>query len=64
MSVAADDRVIAVCSKCQTAACWAFIFPCDFYIAAGVKSMRVSELRALNLEHPSYWERPEVQRAG
>ena len=51
----ANDPLIAVCDKCSRAACWQGEFMCDGAKSASVKDMLMSELKKLNLEHPSYW---------
>jgi hypothetical protein len=50
------SRLIPVCSECLQASCWQYIFLCDEYRTAGVVYKTRAELKALNLEHPSYWK--------
>lgn len=50
-----DDRLVAVCSVCHTAACFQGLFMCEDSRTAGVEEKTVRELRQLALEHPSYW---------
>lgn len=59
-----ESRRILVCDKCLMASCWSYVFPCDYAQHAGTTTRTIAELRELDREHPSYWERPEVQRAG
>jgi len=47
---------VTVCDHCLQASCWQGIFYCDEYQTAGTVEKTIEELRALNLEHPSYWE--------
>jgi len=47
---------ITVCSECLQASCWHSQFYCDKYKTAGTVDKTVKELRAMNLEHESYWE--------
>ncbi len=54
--MADDDRTVTVCGACLQASCWQGEFYCDDYKTAGTVEKTVAELRALNLEHPSYWE--------
>ena len=49
------EKIIEVCDKCQTAACWYGEFMCDFAQIAGTKKMAVAELEKLGLESPQYW---------
>lgn len=50
-----DAIVVTVCAACLQASCWQGEFYCDDYKTAGTAEKTVAELRALNLEHPSYW---------
>ena len=50
-----DDKLVMVCDKCLTAACWYGEFMCDQSQHAGTIIKPVHELRKLNLEHESYW---------
>lgn len=47
---------ITVCDKCLQASCWQGIFMCDEAQFAGTVEKTIDELKALNLEHPDYWE--------
>jgi hypothetical protein len=49
------DRKVTVCSACQQASCWLYIFCCDEFQSAGTKELTIRELHALSLEHPDYW---------
>ena len=51
-----DDRLITVCSSCLCASCWLGLFHCDDCKVAGTVNLPVSELRALDREHPDYWK--------
>lgn len=46
---------VTVCSACLRASCWLDRFPCDRHATAGTVEKTLDELRALNLEHPSFW---------
>lgn len=50
-----EDRRVTVCSECQTAACWQGLFMCEDARNAGAVNKSIRELRALDLEHPSFW---------
>ena len=51
-----DDTKVTVCDACLCACCWRGKFPCDRTRGAGITTRTVRELRALDREHPSYWE--------
>jgi hypothetical protein len=51
-----EKRPVMVCDSCFRASCWQGIFMCDEATAAGLTTRSVGELRALNLEDPSYWK--------
>ena len=51
-----EGDLITVCSECGQASCWQGIFLCDRAVNASTREMTVRELRALKLEHPSYWK--------
>jgi len=51
-----EDRLVTVCDRCLQASCWQGEFYCDEYKTAGTVEKPISELRALALEHPSYWQ--------
>lgn len=55
------SATVTVCSACLQASCWKGIFFCDDYMHAGTVERTVEELRALGLEHPSYFERAAQQ---
>ncbi len=51
-----DTRLVTVCDKCFRSSCWQGIFPCDeAQTTAGLTEKTVDELRALNVEHESYY---------
>jgi hypothetical protein len=50
-----SSKLIQVCDKCLTAACWYGEFMCDDARTAGTVAARVGDLRKLNREHPDYW---------
>ena len=52
------EKLVTVCSECRMASCWHGIFMCDLAQDAATMDLPVSELRKLDLEHPSYWEQP------
>jgi hypothetical protein len=56
-----DQRRVRVCDHCLMASCWAFIFPCDRAVTAGITTRTVAELRELDREHPSYWDLEEAR---
>lgn len=58
----ARERLITVCDACLCASCWHGIFRCDDSQTAGTTKKTARQLRALNLEHPSYYSRKEVER--
>ncbi len=47
---------VTVCDKCLMASCWQGIFMCWESTTTGTVEKTVSELRALGLESPDYWE--------
>lgn len=49
------DRLITVCASCLRASCWQYEFCCEEYKTAGTVMKPESELRQLNLEHPSWF---------
>jgi hypothetical protein len=51
-----DGEKVTVCASCKRASCWQGQFYCDDYRAARTVDLTVSELKELNLEHPSYWQ--------
>jgi hypothetical protein len=51
-----DDDLITVCAACLQASCWQGIFMCDQSRNANIGEKTRRELKALNLEHPSYWK--------
>lgn len=55
-------RLITVCDKCLRASCWHMTFPCQDYQTAGITEKTSRELRKLDLEHPDYYSRKEVER--
>jgi hypothetical protein len=52
-----EDRPITVCSECLTAACWQGKLMCQRAKTADLVRKSIRELRALKLEHPSYWRK-------
>jgi hypothetical protein len=50
-----DTTLVTVCSACKRASCWLGLIMCHAAVRAGTVDLPVSELRRLNLEHPSYW---------
>lgn len=50
------EPTVTVCDHCHTSACWQGIFMCETAEVAGTIDMPISELRALGLEHPDYYE--------
>jgi hypothetical protein len=51
-----DDDLIPVCAACLQASCWQGIFMCQQSQNADIVQKTRRELKALNLEHPSYWK--------
>lgn len=51
-----DDDLITVCSACLQASCWQGIFMCQRSQGANIVQKTRRDLKALNLEHPSYWK--------
>jgi hypothetical protein len=51
-----DDDLITVCAACLQASCWQGIFMCQQSQNADIVQKTRRELKALNLEHPSYWK--------
>ena len=60
--MAKRQRLITVCDACLRASCWHGIFFCDNYMTAGTTKKTSRELRKLNLEHPDYYSKKEVER--
>lgn len=58
-----DDDLIPVCSKCLMASCWQGAFMCEESENGGIIWKRRDELKALALEHPSYWKTSEELEA-
>lgn len=52
-----DNDKITVCSHCKLATCWDGEFMCQQSKTADIEVLTVGELKKLDLEHPSYWER-------
>jgi hypothetical protein len=50
-----DTDQVLVCDKCLKATCWYGEFMCDDSVSAGLKIMKVGDLRKLGLEHEDYW---------
>ena len=55
-----QDYWVIVCDKCLTASCWHGEFICQQSQSAGVTKKLASELKALNLEHPSHYSRKKL----
>jgi hypothetical protein len=53
-------NTVTVCDKCLQATCWQGIFMCWESGTAGTVEKTIDELKALDLEHPSYWEEQNV----
>ena len=51
-----EERTVTVCDKCLMATCWQGIFMCQESQYAGIVQKTIAELKALDREHPSYWE--------
>lgn len=50
------DNTVAVCSVCETAACWQGSFMCDYADTAGIKYFTVRELHEKPRgENAEYW---------
>lgn len=50
-----DTARVLVCDKCLRAACWYGEFMCDDAVSAGIKVMKVADLRKLDREHEEFW---------
>lgn len=50
-----SEETIMVCDRCLRACCWQGEFMCDDAATAGVVEKTRAELRAINREHPIYW---------
>ena len=59
-----DDRKVTVCAACKMATCWQGIFMCQESQHANVIDLPISELKKLDLEHPSYWSVEHLKRLG
>jgi hypothetical protein len=55
MSGEREDFKVLVCDKCLKASCWHGEFMCDEAASAGLKLIRVRDLRGLNREHEDHW---------
>lgn len=51
-----SERLVTVCAECKHASCWQGNFYCAKAKGAGTIQLPISELRAMALEHPSYWK--------
>lgn len=51
-----DDRMVIVCEQCNRACCWKGEFMCENAKDAGIKQLKVRQLKTLNLEHERFWE--------
>lgn len=52
-----NTDLITVCDNCLMACCWMGELMCWESDIAGTTQLTVAELKKLNSEHPSYWER-------
>jgi len=52
-----ENKIVTVCANCLTASCWQGEFYCDEYRNTGTTEKTVKELRELNLEHESFWNK-------
>lgn len=50
------ERTVTVCAECLQASCWQYEFCCDDYKTAGLVEKTLTQLKALDLESPEYWE--------
>ena len=50
------ERIVTVCDACNCASCWQGVLYCYSYQTASTREATVSELKALQLESPSYWQ--------
>lgn len=56
------ERLITVCSECFRASCWHGDFFCEGYRNAGTVKKSESALRALAVEHPSYYAKARIEK--
>jgi carbon storage regulator len=52
-----EDETITVCSKCLRASCWGGIYMCQEYLSASTAEMTIEQLRKLDLEDESWWNK-------
>lgn len=57
-----EDESITVCDQCFMTTCWQGIFMCDKSRNAGTVERSRKELRVLNKEHESYWEKERMAK--
>ncbi len=50
-------ETVTVCDKCLCASCWQGIFMCQSAQNAGIVEKTITELEALGLENPCYWQK-------
>lgn len=50
-----ETELVTVCSACLRASCWQELFVCDDHRHAPTEQRTRGELRAMDLEHSSYW---------
>ncbi len=50
------ERTVTVCAECLRASCWHGADSCEDSLTSDVVEKTLTELRALDLEHASYWE--------
>jgi hypothetical protein len=51
-----DNDLITVCAACLQASCWQGMFMCQQSQSANITQRTRRQLKALDLEHPSYWK--------
>lgn len=56
------DYLVTVCAECLTASCWHGVFMCQQSAGADIKTLRASDLRALDREHPSHYSTAALVR--
>lgn len=55
MTTEAENQMITVCDKCLQASCWQGAYMCWEWKGAGKVQKTINELKALDLEHPTWW---------
>lgn len=56
------DYPVTVCDACLQASCWHGEFMCERSRGAGTTVLMASQLRALDLEHPSNFSPSKIAR--